>query len=359
MYKELSAHEQEEVRIHIKLCSSCSLKLEQLREIDAFGRDRVFPDPGENFWSAQRSQFGQRLQRETERRKRTAEPTTKRLFRLSAFRAASVLSAAAVLLVAITLRTGIFENNTIAIEEYSPQTASDRTPVLTVDIQVIEAEQPKLRQQTVIVENPYTKKSAAEDDEINANMPAFITETPREYRKPDKEPESEEPELMLPGNNVPERSEAQLMVRPDPARLTDINLNRPAPVSGFGRGLQQTDVVQKESIFSGTEPLQLPENEEEEFDAYLYNKSLIDNLNNPVDQLKYWNLFLEEVEGEITVALVVNDIYDIYYRITYPNSMTDIKKNALEFVVTHKTTLTTRMGKERYQEVLKYFRAIQ
>jgi len=351
---ELDSKDRLIVEQHLKECRSCSGKLDHLLETDGFIRSNLFPDPGPDFWRTQKKQILAALEPDLQKNNvKVLEHWPKRLIRNTGFKTAFGAVAAALLVFGILKQTDFTVTGTSRVRE---QLISENTKP-SVEQDTKEAAQITQRRDNLAMQPP------ADSDPRSSNAPENKPETVIE-KEPERtdwpKPAAETPpaieDVQIPKNTEIDKIDVKVEVSGASAKNP---INELGGITDFQNKALKIADTPAQHMFSAESNLYMPKEEAEEFDAYLLNKRIIDSIDNPFIQKNRWLSFLDLLEGETVINLVVNDIYDIYNKTISSESPPGLKSEALRFVKEHKDILLVRLGETRYRNAVKYLENIQ
>jgi len=353
---ELPEKERRLLMQHIQDCSGCARELAQLRQVDKIGSLKAFPDPGDRFWAQQRRDIAEAVAGAgVPAAEKVFDHWTKKLFSSYTVRAAVGLSAAAVIIFAVTRELGLFEPRQLEHAEMQRIAALEQAahpePPASEEVKMAPGtEKPGVPAGKTGQDQPVKSGREAVSAPVTSPEKAAKTKTAEETGQSLKE------RLALPGETKTQKSggKENLKLITDKADITAAQRN-----VGAQENLRRPPAGGGKSIFRPGESLKMPKKEAEEFEAYLFNKKIIDELDGLAEKKDGWLLFLPELKEKMVIELVVNDIWNIYNTIVFPDSDKELKKEALAFIKEYKVILTARMGETRYAESVQYLEKIQ
>ena len=359
---ELSAEEAGLVKQHLRLCIVCRLELEKIREVDSIGTADVFPDPGKKFWINQRRQIGEAIgakEPASYSNETYAEHWMKKSLKSFGWRTAIGLSAAAVLILLITsavdhidfFRQREGQNVSAVTERIGDIKKSDKSN-LTEETIVEKAGEnarvslPSTTGEQATIQPPDQQKARIQSKSIDKTG---ITKEKIAETSDIQDLSKSEKGIKVATLPIDKLAAKQKI---DTKRMTNLNskttLRNPL--------IPQTTAKKDLRALTAIKGLRTSKNVDTEFETYIANQALINALKDPVEQKNQWLIYLPTVKSKEVRGLVIYDLYNIYYKVVNPEFPEELKKEALDFFIKYKTTLTSILGEPLYEKRLLHFK---
>ncbi len=353
---ELPEEEYRLLKQHIRSCIGCAMELEQLRDIDHFGKAEVFQDPGKDFWIKQRENIAAKIEgtvRRTVRNQHKIRFLHSTLFKSTKARIAISVSAAAALNLFITqeiydvaiypdtpqLSEQQFSENTGQPEDISGQsgqTARDLEETAPREVvHIPEGDSENTTGQPHIVfhdaDEHDNKTHIATDKHISG-----IEVNPKTFDNP------------AVSTGMQSTSDASRVTTTPPSRDITISALKNLPLaSGYSRG----GAITQESV-------KLPNEDElsdDDFEVYLKYQNTIRQISDLSTQKNEWFVYLQTIQNAELIDLVVYEIYELYVSIVDESSPHELKIEAIDFLIHYRDALEGFLGSTQYKERLTHF----
>ena len=354
---EFPEEEHRLLKQHIRSCIGCAMELEQLRNIDHFGKAEVFQDPGKGFWIKQRgsiaAEIGGTVSRtvSNQHRIRFLHST---LFKSTKARIAISVCTAAALTLFITQEiydVAIYPDTPQLLEQQfsenagKPEDISDKSGQIAQDVEETAS--------TEVVHNPEG------DSENTTRQPHIVFHDADEHDNKthiaaDKPNSGTEVNLkafdnLAVSSGMRSTSDASRVTTTPPSRDITISALQKVPLaSGYsGGGAMMTQ-----------ESVKLPHEDaisDDDFEIYLKYQNAIRQISDLSTQKSKWFVYLQTIQNVELIDLVVYEIYELYLSIVDQSSPHELKIETIDFLIHYRDALEGFLGTTQYKERLTHF----
>ena len=352
---ELPEEENLLLKQHIRSCIGCAMELEQLRDIDHFGKAEVFQDPGKDFWIKQResiaAEIGGTVNR-TVRKQNKIRFLQSTLLKSTKARIAISVSAAAALTLFITQEiydVAIYPDTPqLSEQQFSqdagqPEDISDRSGQIarnleeTASTEVVHNPEGDAENTT---EQPHIVFHDADEHDNKTHIAADNSNSsteinPRSFDNP------------AASSGMPSTSVAPRVTNAPTSRdITISALQSAPPTSGYSMG-----AIRQESVDLPVEDAK----NNDDFEVYLEYQNTIRQIADLSKQKNEWLIYLQTIQNVELIDLVVYEIYELYISIVDQSSPHELKIEAIDFLIHYRDAIEGFLGTTQYKERLSHF----
>ncbi|MFC1554647.1 zf-HC2 domain-containing protein [candidate division KSB1 bacterium] len=363
---ELPLQEAQLIERHLKSCIGCRVELKKLHEVDKFGKMEAFPDPGNLFFNNQRRQILNKIG-EKEQPGYNIKHLGKRRLSRPGFsfgsRMAIGLSAAAVIIFSVVINFDSIISLTDRSDYFPNTNFVDRLNVINSTARNYN-DFPQDNPDTII--NPGTISDAGINPTEPVIEPDIIVEPINEDLS-ESIPLKAEDIYDLPGNrNITagderiENEETRSQMSIDDFSRNTLGDLRTSSLNTNPNALYNSQMINEfSSSFPQTsfsDMFSKNFSKDEEFDAYISTKEILIGLDNPIEQKVCLLTFLPSIKDKKVKNLVINDLFDIYYKIIQDKEIgLSQKKEALKFLEKYEEEMKNIFGDSYYSKQINYF----
>lgn len=359
---ELDPSQRSVVKFHLENCDNCSREMGSLREVDAIGKAEVFPDPGTSFWNDQRRFIANSIKTDSivdVSRKSILIHWTNRVFGSTGLRTAVSLSAAAVILLFIAKDVFRNDNSSGFAIDTTPEFSKPETDIPDSEQKpTAQIEPDKESKKEIQVSKPSISQisevpsAAIENKNIDENKTTIASDELR--KEPDNEAQNDQESVS---KTNPEFSSAAIGSKNNMGKIPVIvNPLGKSPVQGATAINLQSNLDMRNQSTLQIQNRETNQTSEIDFDAYLTTQSSINFLLEPLVRKDRWIEYLVNVKDKVIRDLIVYDVFEIYNSEVKPESKEDLKKEALNFAMENRKLIESMIGKDIFEQRLKYFK---
>lgn len=342
---ELPLEDTERVKRHLKSCIGCALEFEQLKSLQAIIKAPIIDEPDEEFWEEQRRQIASainiRLSRTKERSRIIQIPVS------FAIKTALGIAAAAAIVFLIISKTG---NNNSKIA-YFNELPVQETPVLS---KPQKPELPELSKEYT-VQKPIAEQKIPSESNIKKPKSVIARDKPLSEKEKIASTEiistvaQQESAKFIGEKTIPTVKPVQKISEPIKVSPPSKSQVKATAQQFLKSGASSAETSFEESVSN----LSL------DYRLYLQKQEEITNVKDLIWQKNQWKSLLRTTNDKVVGNLVIYDIYQIYCKLMMSSPDLVLKKEAVDFITTHKIELIVILGTKGYEERLEQFKRIE